>query len=152
MMQSDVSGAQLSCSEFCACLASQCENQWTVRESSDEEDDGSSHSDSDSDIDFSEEYDKDISVQYRRCGDIIYLFLLVFLSYEYFTNFQISGEIYICSIWFVYVSESALNYLSNDISYTYKSFDKTYFCCQLAAIMVFSQNLRMLKGDKVALH
>ena len=51
MMQSDVSGAQLSCSEFCACHASQCENQWTVRESSDEEDDGSSHSDSDSDID-----------------------------------------------------------------------------------------------------
>ena len=31
--------AKLSCSEFCACHASQCENQWTVRESSDEEDD-----------------------------------------------------------------------------------------------------------------
>ena len=28
----------------------------------------------------SELYDKDISVQYRHCGDIVYLFLLVFLS------------------------------------------------------------------------
>ena len=48
-MQSDLSGRQLSCSEFCACHASECENQWTVRESSDEEDDGSSDSDSDVD-------------------------------------------------------------------------------------------------------
>ena len=95
----------------------------------------------------SEVYDKDISVQYRHCGDIVYLFLLVYLSYDYFTNFQISRDIYIFSIWFLYVSESALNYLSNDISYTY-----IYFCCQLAAIMEFSQNLRMLKVDKVALH
>ena len=91
----------------------------------------------------SEVYDKDISVQYRYCGDIVYLFLLVFLSYNYFTNFQ-----YIFSIWFLYVSESALNYLSNDMI----MFDKNLFCCQLAAIMEFSQNLRMLKCDKVALH
>ena len=48
----------------------------------------------------SEVYDKDISVQYRHCGDIVYLFLLVFLSYDYFTNFQISRDIYIFSIWF----------------------------------------------------
>ena len=44
------SGAQLSCTEFCACHAFQCENQWTVREISDEEDDGSSDSDSESEI------------------------------------------------------------------------------------------------------
>ena len=75
----------------------------------------------------SEVYDKDISVQYRYCGDIVYLFILVFLSYDYFTNFQISREIYIFSIWFLYVSESALNYLSNGISYTYIIFDKTFF-------------------------
>ena len=53
MMQSDVSGPQLCCSEFCACHASQCENQWTVRESSDEEDDRSSDSDSDIDWEWS---------------------------------------------------------------------------------------------------
>ena len=64
----------------------------------------------------SEVYDKDISV-YRHCGDIVYLFLLVFLSYDYFTNFQISREIYIFSIWCLYVSESALNYLSNGSHY-----------------------------------
>ena len=34
-----------------------------------------------------EVYDKDFSVQYRHCGDIVYLFLLVFLSCDYFTTF-----------------------------------------------------------------
>ena len=31
----------------------------------------------------SEVCDKDISVQYRHCGDIVYIFLLVFLSYDF---------------------------------------------------------------------
>ena len=46
------SGAQLSCSELCACHASNCENQWTVKENSDEGDEGDNESiDSDNDSD-----------------------------------------------------------------------------------------------------
>ena len=51
----------------------------------------------------SELYDKDISVQYRHCGDIVYLFLLVFLSYDYFTDFQISTETYTFSAYGSYM-------------------------------------------------
>ena len=87
----------------------------------------------------SEVYDKDISVQYRHCGDIVNLFLLVFLSYDYITNFQISREIYIFSIWFLYVSESALTYLSNDISYTYIIFDNSLSPRQVSSLLpIFS--------------
>ena len=43
------SGAQLPCSEFCACCASNSEKQWSVKENSDEEDNESINSDNDSD-------------------------------------------------------------------------------------------------------